>query len=320
MSAPGYVYALINPTLNGIVKVGMTTKDPTERAKELSSATGVPTPFTVAYQIYVADCCDAEKFVHTYLEESGYRVAGNREFFEVPLNIVIDAMLAAKNKMQSSLNESFFTNDDFNEPDGIAEQLYEQAEGYLEGAGDVLQNHEKALVYFKKAAKLGSPDAFWQLGRMHQAGRGCKQNVDTALKYYEKSAIKGRSDCWAIMGDIYAYVGTPHGVQNIANAKKCYQNFFNSEMFNCRELADLNAIHSGVYIKDVYEVNEMAKAGILIDQSHIGMPIEHLDKLKTIKKEILSYLESVIDSWRNRDREMVKRWSLILDYARNALC
>src|SRR6185369_11781349 len=42
MGGPGFVYALINPSMTGLVKVGRTERDPTGRAHELSSATGVP--------------------------------------------------------------------------------------------------------------------------------------------------------------------------------------------------------------------------------------------------------------------------------------
>jgi T5orf172 domain len=46
----GYVYILINTSFDGMIKVGRTTRDPQERARELSWATGIPTPFRVAYE------------------------------------------------------------------------------------------------------------------------------------------------------------------------------------------------------------------------------------------------------------------------------
>jgi T5orf172 domain len=49
MGNPGYIYALINPSLEGLVKVGKTTTNPEKRANELSSVTGVPMQFIVAY-------------------------------------------------------------------------------------------------------------------------------------------------------------------------------------------------------------------------------------------------------------------------------
>ena len=60
----GYVYVMINPSYEGLVKIGKTTKDPDARAKELSSATGIATPFIVAYKRMFNDCHVAEKTIH----------------------------------------------------------------------------------------------------------------------------------------------------------------------------------------------------------------------------------------------------------------
>lgn len=46
----GSVYALVNPALPGVVKIGYTTKDAQVRAKELSEA-GVPDEWTVSYEV-----------------------------------------------------------------------------------------------------------------------------------------------------------------------------------------------------------------------------------------------------------------------------
>ena len=43
----GWVYVLSNEFMPGIYKIGMTTTSPATRAKELSSATGVPAPFKI---------------------------------------------------------------------------------------------------------------------------------------------------------------------------------------------------------------------------------------------------------------------------------
>ncbi len=56
----GYIYILINPSMVGLVKIGKTTRDHKDRVNELSSATGVPTPFILIYQEYFDDCSTAE--------------------------------------------------------------------------------------------------------------------------------------------------------------------------------------------------------------------------------------------------------------------
>ena len=81
----GYVYAMINPSYKDLVKIGKTTKDPEERAKELSSATGVATPFIVVYKRFFNNCTIAEKQVHSILTEQGCRVNDSREFFSVSI-------------------------------------------------------------------------------------------------------------------------------------------------------------------------------------------------------------------------------------------
>lgn len=93
MSA-GYVYILINKSLDGLIKIGSTTLGAKERAKQLSSSTGIPTPFIVAYEIYVEDCVHFEKRIHNELSE--FRINPNREFFRYPLNKAIELIQRLK--------------------------------------------------------------------------------------------------------------------------------------------------------------------------------------------------------------------------------
>lgn len=90
----GSVYVLANSSMPGLVKVGKTTRDPQERAAELSSATGLPTPFIVVYDHHFEDCSAAEQFAHAYLEARGYRVSDNREFFSAPTAEIVRALTA----------------------------------------------------------------------------------------------------------------------------------------------------------------------------------------------------------------------------------
>ena len=43
----GYIYVLINPSMEDVVKIGKTERDPKNRAAELSSVSGVPEKFIV---------------------------------------------------------------------------------------------------------------------------------------------------------------------------------------------------------------------------------------------------------------------------------
>jgi hypothetical protein len=76
-----FIYILENQSFPGVVKIGMTERQVTERVRELSSATGVPTEFTVFRQYAVEDAITAEREIHKRLAE--YRVSENREFFRL---------------------------------------------------------------------------------------------------------------------------------------------------------------------------------------------------------------------------------------------
>lgn len=94
MATAGIVYLLLNPALPNLVKIGKTQGTAEERARQLSG-TGVPASFVVVYKKDFDDCDAAERFVHVLLETRGYRVAANREFFDVPVPVAIEAKLAA---------------------------------------------------------------------------------------------------------------------------------------------------------------------------------------------------------------------------------
>ncbi|MDF1851945.1 MAG: GIY-YIG nuclease family protein [Verrucomicrobiales bacterium] len=85
---PGYIYILQNPSLDEThLKIGRTTRDPDERAAEISSSTGVPTPFEVAWWSESVDCHRAESILHHHL--TPYRTNTAREFFELDLDEAI---------------------------------------------------------------------------------------------------------------------------------------------------------------------------------------------------------------------------------------
>lgn len=85
---PEWIYVLVNVSMHGMVKVGMTTNTVEERAKEINAATGVPTPWIPVFKFKCYGSRYLEKEVHDYLQQ--YRVANNREMFST------DAMTAQK--------------------------------------------------------------------------------------------------------------------------------------------------------------------------------------------------------------------------------
>ena len=79
--APEYVYVLVNKSVPNMVKIGMTTSTPDQRARQISAATGVATPWIAVYsfQCYRSDLLEAE--IHEHLHYC--RVNTHREMFAI---------------------------------------------------------------------------------------------------------------------------------------------------------------------------------------------------------------------------------------------
>ncbi len=203
MSDAGYIYALINASMPGLVKVGRTTRNPKDRASELSGVTGVATPFMVVYQEHFIDCEEAETWIHETLQQQGFRVAPNREFFNAEIVDVIKSIALCPNKCRSDsvdINESFLdllsdTDDELSEMNikmlYPAEQLYLEAEELYYGFDDSLQDYKEALVLYKQAARLGSIDAYLRIGNIYAHGEGVRKDITIALDFYKEGARKG---------------------------------------------------------------------------------------------------------------------------------
>lgn len=68
-------------------KVGLTRRDPSTRADELSG-TGTIDRLLVVHQWEVGDCRNAEARIHDAL--APFRITGRREFFEIDLHRLVD--------------------------------------------------------------------------------------------------------------------------------------------------------------------------------------------------------------------------------------
>lgn len=227
MSEPGYVYVMINPSYESMVKIGRSTRDPQTRAAELSASTGVPTPFIVAYHIFVADANYTEKLLHTLFEEKGYKISDNREFFSAPLNEVIKAMTALQNNYgpenQTITEEStLVTSNDY---DGsiadLINSLEEDALRYEHGLDGYLEDYGEVINLYKKASKLGSSTAYFRLGEIYRDEcdlTGFK-NYQLALESYKKGIQAGSSECHAGMALLYLENG------HLENMRKCWDKF-----------------------------------------------------------------------------------------------
>jgi len=270
MSDNGYVYILMNPSMQNLVKIGKTVREPEERAKELSSTTGVPTPFVVVYDCYFQSCSEAENFVHTFLENKGFRVSSNREFFEIPMKDAIDSVMKAKEyfgefqKIDSENLEDFEENfDDDYDPDIDNQEIIEavtKADSYYHGFGDEIQDYNEALKYYLKAIKLGSIESYNTVANIYMNGEGVKKDEQKALNYFKEGSKKGDNSCYWQMAIIF------ENMENIENARKSWKKYFNS----------------------TEEPNEYIAVFYLKFALVNGDGIEYLDKMKNVKQEVIS--------------------------------
>jgi len=286
----GYVYVLMNPAMENLVKIGKTERTPEERAKELSSTTGVPTPFIVVYKRYFESCSKAEEFVHTFLENKGFRISSNREFFEIPINEAIDAVIMANNHFGSferkgdSLSnvgeEGVFTEDisddlEFESTVQYVEpwkEMYRIAITFHYGFSDEIQDYEEAMKYYLKAIKLGSLDAYANVGTMYAKGEGVQVNNNMALQYFKEGAKKGKISCYSEMAKLF------NEQDNIENSKKCWKRYF-------EQSKEIEASEAVDYMIEFCKPNDL--------------PIENIEKLRSVQSNIIEYVLSNIEHTRS---------------------
>lgn len=143
----GYVYVMINPSYEGLVKIGKTTKEPEDRAKELSSATGVATPFIVVYKRMFNDCNIAEKTIHKILTNQGVRVNNSREFFRLPISDAINTILSIVDDSEPTNDSDLTVIDDLDEDP----MFYTLATNYYLGDNGFKKDYNKALEFYQKS-------------------------------------------------------------------------------------------------------------------------------------------------------------------------
>ncbi|WP_043741733.1 GIY-YIG nuclease family protein [Novispirillum itersonii] len=76
----GSIYILVNQSMPGYIKIGMTSSTVADRMRSLDG-TGIPLPFECFYAVTVENMELAEKKIHDAFGD--YRVRKNREFFTV---------------------------------------------------------------------------------------------------------------------------------------------------------------------------------------------------------------------------------------------
>lgn len=86
----GYVYCFSNPSMPGIVKIGMTERTPDARLSEANSSDTwrPPTPYKIEFSKKVSNPSQKEKILHDLLAKYTDRINPRKEFFRVSLEEV----------------------------------------------------------------------------------------------------------------------------------------------------------------------------------------------------------------------------------------
>jgi T5orf172 domain-containing protein len=87
---PEWIYVLMNKLCHGILKIGYTSKSIYQRVNEINSATGVISPWIIAFGYKCIDGYQLEQELHRYLENKGIRINPKREGFELEIDDAID--------------------------------------------------------------------------------------------------------------------------------------------------------------------------------------------------------------------------------------
>ena len=222
MASPGFVYILINSALPGLLKLGITARDPEERARELQG-TGLPTPFAVAHQLYVQDCERVERAVHSLLAE--HRVADNREFFSISVDDAIAAISIAS-RLHASRGATHASDSQAKlDLSRVQISVLYEADDYRFGANGRLRDPERAIRTYEKAAALGALRAYWSLGDLLLSRAKHAREYAAAVSWLNKGVELGFRWCWSLLADYYtdrhSYSSDPDGLYN---ARVCLGN------------------------------------------------------------------------------------------------
>lgn len=227
----GYVYIMINPSYQGLVKIGKTTKEPEDRAKELSSATGVATPFVVVYHREFNNCHKAEQNIHSILEEKGFRINNSREFFSISIPEAITLLMSLPNDEDDSDVFEDTCYEVESNGSSLAEEYFSLGKKYYNGSNDTFQDEEMAIYYFEKSANLGHAEASYYLGSINHYSR---ENDIKAKQYLLEAASRGYWRSYSVLASIF---GSLHGpLANDKNRDLAWQKYFENLKANIKSL------------------------------------------------------------------------------------
>lgn len=285
----GYVYVMMNPSYQGVVKIEKTTKDPEERARELSSSTGVATPFVVVYKREFYDCDLAEELAHAVLTEKGYRMNDAREFFSISIPDAIDLILNLPNEM--SYMEDFSDVEEEENRNDLAETYYKKGLEFEFGTENTFVNYDKAIECYQLAAEYGFSPGYYRIGYIYQFN---KSNIYQAILAYQKSGECGDYRAFSSLGSIYH---CDERFKNERNEYIAWNKFFSIiDSFDINSCDDftLNEIYRECYLYLVcfHEMPKQKEWKIVLSKYKLGLldyAIDMHDKAKETYDSLSEY-------------------------------
>jgi hypothetical protein len=140
----GYIYCFSNPSMPGLLKVGMTERTPDARLKEANSSyTWIPTSYIIEFAKKVTDVKNKEKTLHILLEQYTDRVNPRREFFRVSpeeVRIFFDLMdgeMWVENSIEESEEEGEEEGEEEDDDDNYTESVQRVKPSRVKGCRDM---------------------------------------------------------------------------------------------------------------------------------------------------------------------------------------
>lgn len=121
---------------------------------------------------------------------------------------------------------------------GNVNAIVELGKIYLDGAGELPPDQEKAFRYFMQAAEKDNPRGWELAGYCLYEGKGTPQNRQEALRLYEKAAETGLYNSFYMLGMIYGYDKT---LFDYEKAVRCFE-----------KSAELGQTHALVRLGTIY--------------------------------------------------------------------
>lgn len=189
MSSQGILYFLVNPSMPGLVKIGRTTGELSDRLQQLSS-TGVPAPFEVVAAFYVRNSQECEAAVHKKL--MAYRDNPKREFFSASVDVLIQESIGEiaifLDGLNLNLTNSKVELDFIPDKDDISFMFYLLHDCYQQGtsySSEELAEHHCHYTPIEleiKLMMLEEHEFIKRVNKLHE-GMGCWSLMPKGLRF-----------------------------------------------------------------------------------------------------------------------------------------